>query len=90
MNEADLNSILRRAAAMDQDSGTVRPGQIMERVRVDEGRQRRWRSFVFWLLTLGIFSGIVTALSVGWLRATRDQTHLRPPRLDLTPGGLRP
>jgi hypothetical protein len=90
MNDADLNSILRRAADLDQGQGPSLPSQIMERIRFDEGRQRRWRSFVFWLLTLGVFSGVVTAVSVGWLRASQDPTHLRPPRLDLSSGGLRP
>jgi hypothetical protein len=90
MNDSDLNSILRRAASVDLTQSPTLPRRIMDRIRVDEGRQRRWRAFVIWLLALGIFSGVLTAFSVGWLRASQDQTHLRPPRLDLSPGGLRP
>lgn len=56
---------------------------IMARVRVDDGRARRWRSFVQWLLILAAISGIVTAVLVGWTMASRDTTHTTPPTMEL-------
>ena len=56
---------------------------IMARVRVDDGRVRRWRSFVQWLLILTAISGIVTASVIGWILASRDTTHTRPPTMEL-------
>ncbi len=88
MNETDLNSLLRRAAAVETQGAEALQGAVMARVRVDEGRQRRWRSFVVWLLALAIVSGVITAVTVGWTRALRDETHARPPRLELSSGGL--
>lgn len=52
---------------------------IMARVRVDDGRARRWRSFVLWLLVFAAVSGVITAGMVGWTLAARDTTHTTPP-----------
>lgn len=56
---------------------------IMARVRVDDGRAKRWRTFVQWLLILAAISGIVTAGVVGWVLASRDTTHATPPTMEL-------
>lgn len=56
---------------------------IMARVRVDDGRARRWRSFVQWLLILAALTGIVTAGMIGWALASRDTTHTTPPTMEL-------
>lgn len=56
---------------------------IMARVRADDGRARRWRSFVQWLLILAAFTGIVTASMIGWALASRDTTHTTPPTMEL-------
>ncbi len=56
---------------------------IMARVRVDDGRARRWRSFVQWLLILAALTGIVTAGMIGWTLASRDTTHTTPPTMEL-------
>lgn len=56
---------------------------IMARVRVDDGRARRWRSFVRWLLILAALTGIVTASLIGWALASRDTTHTTPPTMEL-------
>jgi hypothetical protein len=56
---------------------------IMARVRVDDGRARRWRSFVQWLLILAALTGIVTASMIGWALASRDTTHTTPPTMEL-------
>lgn len=56
---------------------------IMARVRVDDGRARRWRSFVQWLLILAAVSGIMTAIMIGWTLASRDTTHTTPPTMEL-------
>lgn len=60
---------------------------IMARVRVDDGRARRWRSFVQWLLILAAISGIVTASMIGWVLASRDTTHTTPPTMELFRSG---
>lgn len=60
---------------------------IMARVRVDDGRARRWRSFVQWLLILAAISGIVTASMIGWVLASRDTTHAKPPTMELFRSG---
>jgi hypothetical protein len=59
----------------------------MARVRVDDGRARRWRSFVQWLLILAAISGIVTASMIGWVLASRDTTHATPPTMELFRSG---
>lgn len=56
---------------------------IMARVRVDDGRARRWRSFVQWLLILAALTGILTASMIGWALASRDTTHAIPPTMEL-------
>lgn len=56
---------------------------IMARVRTDDGRARRWRSFVQWLLILAALTGIVTAGMIGWALASRDTTHTTPPTMEL-------
>lgn len=56
---------------------------IMARVRVDDGRARRWRSFVQWLLILAALTGIVTASLIGWALASRDTIHTTPPTMEL-------
>lgn len=56
---------------------------IMARVRADDGRARRWRSFVQWLLILAALTGIVTAGMIGWALASRDTTHTTPPTMEL-------
>jgi hypothetical protein len=60
----------------------------MARVRVDDGRARRWWSFVRWVLVLAAVSGIVTAGVIGWSMALRDQTHMTPPKMKLFQEGL--
>ena len=88
MNESDLQGMLQRATALSADSlpGSLRT-EIMRRVRMDDGRARRWRSFTLWLLGLGLISGLGTALVIGWSKASRDTVHSRPPRLELIRGG---
>lgn len=56
---------------------------IMARVRVDDGRARRWRSFVQWLLILAALTGIGTASMIGWALASCDTTHTTPPTMEL-------
>jgi hypothetical protein len=89
MNENDLNRMLKHAAT----TGAAAPptsfeSEIMARVRVDDGRVRRWRSFVRWLLILAAAAAMVTAGAVGWSRAMRDQTHTTPPKMKLFQEGL--
>ncbi len=88
MNDSDLQGMLQRATASPADSppGALRE-EIMQRVRTDDGRARRWRSFTLWLLGLGLISGLGTALVIGWSKASRDNVHSRPPRLELIQGG---
>ena len=61
---------------------------IMARVRCDDGREKRWRSFVRWLLALAVVAGILTAAVVGWSAASHDTTHSRPPTMPLFREGL--
>lgn len=56
---------------------------IMARVRTDEGRAKRWRSFVGWLLILAAVSGVMTAGVIGWSLASHDTTHTTPPAMNL-------
>jgi hypothetical protein len=89
MDDNELNQILKRAATA---TPAVLPsslgGQIMARVRVDDGRARRWRSFVQWLLILGFIAGVLTAAIIGWSLASRDRTHAVPPSMGLFREGL--
>jgi hypothetical protein len=89
MNEHDLNQMLKRAAssvpgALPASLG----GSIMERVKSDDGRAKRWRSFVQWLLILAAISGVITASMVCWSLASRDTTHTTPPAMKLFREGL--
>ena len=80
--------MLRHAAA--SPPAAVPPAleeTIMARVRVDDGRARRWRSFLQWLLVLAAISGIATAALIGWALASRDTTHARPPTMELFRSG---
>lgn len=64
--------------------------EVMARVRVDEGRAKRWRSFVRWLLILAAISGVVTAGMIGWSMALKDTTHTTPPTMNLFREGAKP
>jgi hypothetical protein len=88
MNHDDLDRMLQHAAS---SAPLAMPSPlksaIMARVRVDDGRERRWRSFVRWLLIAAAVSGLVTASVVGWSLASRDMTHSRPPVMPLFQDG---
>ena len=86
MNDNDLNRLLRRAAPVAMPSSLE--SAIMARVRTDEGRAKRWRSFVQWLLILASVAGVVTASMIGWTLASRDTTHTTPPTMNLFREGL--
>jgi hypothetical protein len=89
MNDADLKSMLKRAAsAMPGVVPASLESTIMARVKVDDGRAKRWRSFVQWLLLLATISGVITASMVCWSMASRDTTHTMPPTMNLFREGL--
>ncbi|MFM2179508.1 MAG: hypothetical protein RL015_3606 [Verrucomicrobiota bacterium] len=89
MNDADLNQMLKRAAsALPGAIPESMERSIMERVRSDEVREQRWRSFVHCLVGLAAVSGIVTAGMVCWSLAKRDRTHTTPPTMNLFREGL--
>lgn len=89
MNDDDLNHILKRAAScMPAAMPESLESTIMARVRVDDGRALRWRSFVRWLLILAAISGVLIASMVGWTLASRDTTHTTPPTMNLFGEGL--
>ncbi|MBN8418531.1 MAG: hypothetical protein J0L73_06435 [Verrucomicrobia bacterium] len=84
MNDSDLDRMLKHAAtAAPSAAPRALDELIMARVKVDDGRARRWRSFVQWLLLLAAISGIATAGMVGWSLASRDTTHTTPPTMEL-------
>lgn len=87
MNENELNHMLKRAASAVPLPHTLE-GEIMARVRADDGRARRWRSFVQWLLIIAVVSGIITAFMVGWSMARSDTTHSVPPAMGLFREGV--
>ncbi len=87
MNETDLNRMLKHAAATPA-AGPHALEAIMARVRVDEGRSKRWRSFVQWLLILAAAAAMATAGMVGWSLASKDTTHTTPPAMELFREGL--
>lgn len=87
MNETDLNRMLKHAAATPA-AGPHALESIMARVRVDEGRARRWRSFVQWLLILAAISAMAIAGMVGWSLASKDTTHSTPPAMEIFQEGL--
>lgn len=89
MNDADLNSMLKRVASATP--GLVPASlesTIMARVKTDDGRAKLWRSFVQWLLLLAAISGVLTASMVCWSMASRDTTHTVPPTMNLFREGL--
>ena len=91
MNENNLDRMLKHAAT----TAAFRPptsfeSEIMARVRVDDGRARRWRSFISWLLILAATAGVLTAGMVGWSIAVKDKTHTTPPTMDLFREGAVP
>lgn len=89
MNEEDLSRMLRRASsAVPAATPASLESAIMDRVRSDDGRAKRWRSFVRWLLALAVVAGVITAAVVGWSVASRDTTHSRPPAMQLFREGL--
>ena len=87
MNNDDLNRLMKRAASALPVSASLE-GEIMARLRTDEGRARRWRSFVQWLMILAAISGVVTSGMVCWSMASRDTTHTTPPTMKLFREGL--
>ena len=89
MNEEDLSRMLKHASSTVPAATPVSlESAIMARVRSDDGREKRWRSFVRWLLALAVAAGIVTAAAIGWSVASRDTTHSRPPAMQLFHEGL--
>lgn len=91
MNDSDLNGMLRRAAsAAPATVPSSLEEAIMARVKVDDGRAKRWRSFVQWLLVLALISGVITACMICWTLASRDTTHSVPPTMELFREGVQP
>lgn len=90
MNENELNHMLKRAASAGAMTGISLESEVMARVRVDDGRAKRWRSFVQWLLILAAIAGVVTAGMIGWSMALRDTTHTTPPQMNLFREGAKP
>ena len=87
MNDSELDRMLKNAATTQAAVPRGLEQMIMERVRTDDGRARRWRSFVKWLLLLAAISGMVTAGVVGWAMASQDTTHTMPPAMELFRAG---
>ena len=88
MNDDDFNQMLKRAASALPGALPVSlEGSIMARVKSDDGRAKRWRSFVQWLMILAATSGVVTA-GMCWSMASRDTTHTTPPTMKLFREGL--
>ncbi|MES2594024.1 MAG: hypothetical protein V4662_01740 [Verrucomicrobiota bacterium] len=91
MNDSDLNGMLRRAAsAAPAAMPSSLEKSIMARVKVDDGRTKRWRSFVQWLLVLALVTGAITAGMICWTLASRDTTHAVPPTMKLFREGVQP
>ncbi|WP_395745913.1 hypothetical protein [Prosthecobacter sp.] len=84
MDHSDLTRMLKHAATAPPAAvpRALEEG-VMARIRVDDGRARRWRSFIQWLLILAALSGVVTAGMIGWAMASRDTTHTTPPAMEL-------
>lgn len=92
MTDDALTQMLRRAATVENPPpasgiGTGIGLDVMSRVRVDEGRARRWRVFVRLMLGAALLAGVLTAVGIGWALAIQDDTHARnptpPPRMGL-------
>ena len=83
MNETELDRMLRRAAAQSPPVPAALEAAVMARVRVDDGRARRWRAFAAWLLVVAAVAGMLTACAVGGWMAARDTTHTTPPVMPL-------
>jgi len=89
MNEEDLSRMLKHASsAAPAAMPASLESTIMARVRSDDGRARRWRSFIGWLLLLAVVAGTGTAAVVGWSVASRDTTHSQPPAMQLFREGM--
>jgi hypothetical protein len=89
MNDDDLSHILKRAASiLPAALPASMENTIMARVRNDDGRAKRWRSFVQWLLILATGAAVATASMIGWTLASRDTTHTTPPTMNLFREGL--
>lgn len=89
MTDNDLNRMLKQAST----AGAVTPPvafehEIMARVRTDDGRAKRWRSLVRWVLVIAAVSAVLTAGVIGWSLALRDKTHTTPPTMTLFREGL--
>lgn len=81
--------MLDRAASAGMPDASVRSG-VMDRVRTDDGRARRWRVFVQLMVGAALVAGLVTAVAVGWSRALRDESHQTPPTMSLFREGATP
>lgn len=81
--------MLDRAASAGMPDASLHRG-IMERVRIDDGRARRWRVFVQLMLAAALVAGVVTAVVIGWSKALGDETHQTPPTMNLFREGARP
>jgi cytochrome c biogenesis protein CcdA len=78
----------RAASALPGAMSASLEGAIMARVKSDDGRAKRWRSFVQWLMILAAISGVFTAGMVCWSMASRDTTYTTPPTMKLFREGL--
>lgn len=62
-------------------------GSIMQRVRTDTGRVRRWWMLTGLIVALAVLAGIATAALIGWSKAVHDPIHAKPPSMPLFKGG---
>lgn len=84
MNDTDLDRMLKRISTGGPFACPPSfDGEVMARVRVDEGRARRLRSLFRWLSLTAAISAVLTAVAVGWALARHDTTHSTPPAMNL-------
>lgn len=84
MNDTDLDRMLKRIPGADAFACPPSfESEVMARVRVDDGRARRWRWLLRWLLVTAAISAVLTAGAVGWSLARQDTTHTTPPAMNL-------
>lgn len=89
MTDHQLDQMLRRAAFPGPPAASVQE-DVMARLRVDDGRARRWRVFVQLMIVTALVAGLLTAGFVCWSLAMRDTTHSLPPPMGLFQEDPRP
>lgn len=88
MTQDKLSLLLQQVASNTlAEVPSALEGSIMNRVRTDTGRAKRWWMLTGLIVMLVLLAGVTIAAFIGWSKAAQDPIHAKPPAMSIFKGG---